>query len=150
MPDGYPDHRIERVLLAVSTMEKSLEILAEKRVIDREAYKRERETRDVVERRFVKMTEAAIDIGEELLKAERGRPAESNPATMLALVDVGVFSEAAGQEMAEAARFRNVLAHTYGVDIDDDLVYDALGDLERYRRFVHAVRGHLESVGALE
>jgi len=147
---AVPDDQIERILAAISTIEESMGILAEKRSVDRETYKADRELRDVVERRFVKMTEAAIDVGEELLKHERGRPGGSNPATMFELTGVGVLSEETADAMAQAARFRNVLAHTYGGDIDHDVVYDALLDLERYRAFVVEVRDYLEATGSLE
>ena len=72
--DGFPADRLERILTAVETIEKSLGILARKQQVGREDYKADPETRDIVERRFVKMTEAAIDIAEELVKHERGRP----------------------------------------------------------------------------
>lgn len=54
------------------------------------------------------------------------------------------------EEMAQAARFRNVLSHTYGDVIDDDVVYNAPQDLDRYREFVRAVRDHLDAIGALD
>ena len=53
-------------------------------------------------------------------------------------------------EMEDAARFRNVLAHTYGDSINHDIVYSALEDLERYRRFVVAIREYLDSIDALD
>jgi uncharacterized protein YutE (UPF0331/DUF86 family) len=96
------------------------------------------------------MTEAAIDIAEELIKQERSQPPTSNPASMRALGEMGVLSEALAEEMAQGARFRNVLSHTYGEIIDHDVVYNALQDLERYRAFVQAVRDHLDSIGALD
>lgn len=148
--DTFPENRLERVLMAVETIEASLGVLARKQSIDREAYKNDSDTRDIVERRFVKMTEAALDIGEELLKHERGRPSESNPATMRALAELGVLSPEVAEEMAQAARFRNVLAHTYGDIIDSDAVYTALQSLERYRAFVSDVRDYLNAIGALD
>lgn len=100
------------------------------------------------EHRFVKMTEAAIDIGEELVKYERGKPPASNPATMRSLADLGIISEDIGEEMARTTRFRNVLAHTYGEVIDHDTVYTALQDIERYRDFLTSVRDYLDEIGA--
>jgi len=52
--------------------------------------------------------------------------------------------------MAQAARFRNVLSHTYGYVIDHDVVYNAVQDLDRYRRFVRAIRDYLDDAGLLE
>ena len=69
------------------------------------------------------MTEAAINIAEELVKHERGQPPASNPASMRALGEIGVLSGSLAEEMAQGARFRNVLSHTYGNIIDHDVVY---------------------------
>jgi hypothetical protein len=44
---------LERILDAVETIEVSLSVLAEKQSVSREAYQTDRETRDVVERRFL-------------------------------------------------------------------------------------------------
>ncbi|MEF8826270.1 MAG: DUF86 domain-containing protein [Halapricum sp.] len=147
---GVPTDRLNRILTAVETIEESLGILSRKQRVSREDYKADSDTRDIVERRFVKMTEAAIDIAEELVKHERGQPPASNPAAMRALGEMGVLSGSEAEEMAQGARFRNVLSHTYGNIIDHDVVYNALQDLDRYRSFVQAIRDYLESIGALD
>ena len=69
--EGLPADRLNRILTAVETIEESLGVLTRKQQVDREGYKTDSDTRDIVERRFVKMTEAAIDIAEELVKHER-------------------------------------------------------------------------------
>ena len=56
------------------------------------------------------MTEAAIDIAEELVKHERGSPPKSNPKSMRALEGLSILSVSTATEMAQGARFRNVLA----------------------------------------
>lgn len=141
---------IERILAAAETIEASLDVLADKQSLSRTAYKRDRETRDVVERRFVKLTEAALDIAEVLVVHECGTRPESNPDTMRMLGDAGVLDSETVEPMAQAARFRNVLSHTYGDVIDHDVVYDALQDLERYRDFLVEVRTYLDEIGELE
>jgi hypothetical protein len=75
--ERVPADRLHRILSAVETIEESLGVLARKQRISREDYKTDSDTRDIVERRFVKMTEAAIDIAEELVKHERGTPPAS-------------------------------------------------------------------------
>lgn len=140
---------LERIVDAVETIEASLSILAEKQSVSRETYRTDRETRDVVERRFVKLTEATLDIAKTIVTHERGAPPESNPAAMVALDDVGMLDRASKAKMVQAARFRNVLAHTYGNAINHDDVYAALQDLNRYRDFLHDVRAYLEAIGAL-
>jgi uncharacterized protein YutE (UPF0331/DUF86 family) len=149
MTEPLREDQLERVVTAVETIEESVGVLSEKRGVDRAAYKRDAETQDVVERRFVKATEAALDIGDVLLTHERGQPAASNPETMRSLGEAGVLTDTTATEMANAARFRNVLAHTYGDAIDHDVVYDALQDLDRYRSFVREVRTYLRSVDAV-
>ncbi|WP_254538442.1 type VII toxin-antitoxin system HepT family RNase toxin [Halomarina litorea] len=148
--EGLPADRLNRILTAVETIEESLGVLARKQRVSRADYKTDSDTRDIVEHRFVKMTEASIDIAEELVKHERGQPPASNPASMRTLGELGVLSGALAEEMAQGARFRNMLSHTYGSIIDHDVVYNALQDLERYRAFVQAVRDHLDSIGALD
>ena len=120
--DGVPADRLDRVLTAIETIEESLGVLARKQHVSREDYKSDSDTRDIVERRFVKMTEAAIDIAEELVKHERSEPPASNPESMRALGEMGVVSGPLGEEMAQRTRFRNVLSHTYGNIIDHDLI----------------------------
>lgn len=148
--DGLPADRLSRVLTAVETIEESLGVLARKQRLSRNEYKNDSDTQDIVERRFVKMTEATIDIAEELVKHEREQPPASNPESMRTLGELDVLSASLAEEMAQGARFRNVLAHTYGNIIDHDVVYNALHDLERYRDFVRAVRDYLDSIDALD
>ena len=148
--ETLPEDSLDRILDAVETIEASLQILAQKQSVSREVYRTDLETQDIVERRFVKMTEAAIDIAEELVKHERGSPPPSNPESMRILGELGILSSETADEMAQGARFRNVLAHTYGDIIDHDVVYNALQDLERYRDFVVEVRDYLESINAFE
>ena len=148
--EGLPADRLDRILSAVDTIEESLGVLTRKQRVSRKDYKTDSDTRDIVERRFVKMTEAAIDIAEEIVKHERRQPPTSNPASMRTLGDISVLSGALAEEMAKGAQFRNVLSHTYGSIIDHDVVYNALQDLKRYRDFVQAVRDYLDSIGALD
>jgi uncharacterized protein YutE (UPF0331/DUF86 family) len=148
--EPFPADRLNRILTAVETIEESLGRLARKQQVSREEYLNDSDARDIVERRFVKMTEASIDIGEELVKHDRGQPPTSNPDAMRALGELGILSPPTAEEMAQAARFRNVLSHTYGQIIDHDVVYNALQDLERYRTFVVEVRDYLVSIGALD
>jgi uncharacterized protein YutE (UPF0331/DUF86 family) len=148
--EEFPADRLSRILSAIETIEKSLGVLARKQHVSREDYKSDSDTRDIVERRFVKMTEAAIDIAEELVKHERGQPPESNPAAMRALGKEDILSASLTREMAQGARFRNVLSHTYGSIIDHDVVYNALQDLDRYRLFAQAIGDYLDSLGVLD
>jgi len=147
---GLSGTEIDRILDAVDTIETSLGVLARKATMDREAYLSDPETRDVVERRAVKMTEAAIDIGTVLVKHERGEPPSSNPETMYVLGNRGVLTETTASEMAKAARFRNVLAHADGNVLDHDVVFNALQDLARYRTFLVEIRAFLNETDGFD
>lgn len=148
--ENIPADRLNKILTAIETIEESIGILARKQRVNRAEYKTDSDTRDIVERRFVKMTEAAIDVAEEIVKHEQGHPPASNPASMRRLGEMDILSGTLAEEMAQGARFRNVLSHTYGNIINHDVVYNALQDLERYRNFVEAVRVYLESSDVLD
>ena len=151
MTPGLPDEELARILDAVETIDLCLEQLVETRSnIDRAAYRADPPTQAMVERWFVKMTEATLDIGRTIITHERGSPPESNPKTMRTLGEIDVISEDLAIEMEDAARFRNVLAHTYGESINHDIVFSALQDLKRYRQFVVAVREYLDAIDALD
>ena len=92
-----PGDRLNRILTAVETIDESLGVLARKQQVGREDYKADSDTPDIVERRFVKMTNAAIDIVGELVKQERGQPPERNPASMRTLGEIGVLSGVSGR-----------------------------------------------------
>lgn len=142
---------LDRILDAVDLIEECLGRLVQTHeAVGREEYRTNPDTQAMVERRFVKMTEATLDIGTVLIVHEQGEAPESNPKTMQTLGHLDILSDGLATEMADAARFRNVLAHTYGSSIDHDLVYNALGDLERYRNFVISIRRYLETIGALD
>lgn len=144
------EDEVERIVRAVETIEASLAVLVEKQSLSREVYLADRESRDVVERRFVKLTEATLDIAKTIIMQEQGTPPESNPASMVELDAEGLLDQTTPEEMVQAARFRNVLAHTYGDAIDHDDVYDALQDLNRYRDFLMDVRTYLDEQGVLD
>ena len=84
--EGLPADRLNKTLTAIETIEESLGVLARKQRVDRAEYRMDSDTRDIVERRFVKMTEAAIDIAEEIVKHEQGQPPASNPASIVGSV----------------------------------------------------------------
>lgn len=149
MSSPHSETRVETIIEKAEYMDTSLELLASKQSISRDAYIDDVETRDIVERRFEKLTGASLDIARMLLKDIEGQAPNSNAAAMEQLHEVGVLSAPVAGQMAEAALFRNVLAHEYGDVLDHTTVYDALQDLDRYRLFLHEIRDYLDEVGAL-
>jgi uncharacterized protein YutE (UPF0331/DUF86 family) len=144
------DDDIDRLVVAVETIEESLSILAEQQSLDFDTYREDPKAQDIVERRFVKATEAALDIAEVIVAAELDERPNSNPAKVKLLADTDVLSESVADSMIQTARFRNVLAHTYGDVIDHQTVYEALHDLDRYHRFLIEIRAHLDEIGAFD
>lgn len=111
--ETLPADRANRIADAVEAIERNVSQLRNHQQLSHEEYTSsdEQDRRDAIERKFVKLAEATVDMSERLRTA------------------VG---------------FRDVLAHTYGPIVNDDIVYDALqNDLERYVDFVKAVDGYL-------
>lgn len=141
--------RAEAVIEKVEFVEECLEILATKQSLSKAAFLDSPEDRDVVERRLEKATQACIDIARMLLKDIDGNAPSSYSKAMERLGTKEILTDETSTEMAQAAQFRNVLAHEYGDVIDDDLVFEALHDLERYRTFLHEIRAYFDDVGVL-
>lgn len=149
MSNPHGRDRIETIVEKAEYVERCLELLAAKQSVSRSTFHEDPETRDVVERRFEKASQACIDVARMLLRDIDGVAPGSNAAAMRRLGDAGVLTPDTAEAMAQAASFRNVLAHEYGDVLDHDVVYDALQDLRRYRDFLSEIREYLIDVGAL-
>ncbi len=104
------DDDIDRLVVAVETTDQSLSIFAEQQSLDFDTY-RENPKNDIVERRFVKATEAALDTVEVIVATGLDERPSSNPARIKPLADTDVLSESVADSMIQTARFRNVLTH---------------------------------------
>lgn len=141
------DERIERRIVDKATyVGDAITILAKKRdSLTFDEYLAQREQRDVVEREFQTAIEACIDIGELLLSSQDAVVPETNAAVFRELGEQGVLDDGLAGRMAEAAAFRNVLAHRYGNEVDDEDVYNVLQhDLPVFRNYLEAVRAQLD------
>ena len=143
-----PD-RLEILVDKAEYVESCLGILAEKQAVDLEEFATNTDLRDIVERRFVKMTQACIDIARMLLSDLDIMVPQANPDTMRRLGREGVLSSNTARQMAEACGFRNILAHEYGEIIAKEMVFDALQDLRRYRQFLVDIRDFLADTKAI-
>lgn len=139
------DRTEQRILDKATYVREAVTILTAKRdELTFQAYRNDREQRDVVEREFETAIEACIDIGRILLR-ERGDPVpDENAAVFHRLGAVGILDEGTANRMAQAARFRNVLSHAYGNDVNDRDVYNALqGELSLFGLYLDAARSEL-------
>lgn len=147
--DPLPGDRANRIADAVEDIEQNVTRLRELQNLSRAEYMAddEQDRRDAVERKFEKLTEAVLDIATEILKQERSSAPERRKQTVAALESEGVIDDRLATQLEEAVGFRDVLAHTYGPIVNDDIVYNALqNDLDRYVRFVEAVDEYLQEV----
>lgn len=149
MSNPHSQQRVASIVAKAEFVEECITILAEKQTVDFKTYRDDTSTRDIVERRFEKATQACIDIARILLRDIDGTAPDTYAKAMQRLGEQHVLQSSTATEMARAAQFRNVLAHEYGDVIDDEVVYEALQNLDRYRTFLHEVRDYLASVGAL-
>lgn len=110
-----------------------------------EEYCSDRRQRDVVEREFQTAIEACIDIGSMLLSARGATVPDRNADVFRELQARGALDDETARRMARAAGFRNVLAHQYGNEIDDEDVYNVLEEeLDVFRTFLEQVRDELD------
>ncbi len=134
---GMPEPAIERERLTdfLRLINEDLKTLREKARISKEAYLRSRDAQAIVERRLQTAVESCLNIGNHIV-ARLGLRAPQDYADVF-----GILGEAriipfdlAGQ-MADMARFRNLLVHVYW-QIDHGRVYDSLparlGTLEAF------------------
>ena len=118
------EHTTERIVERTKYIRESLTILADIRdEVSFTTYRTDRRTRDIVEREFQTTIEACLDIGTMILRAKGQSVPETNAAVFRQLAAAGVVDDELGRRMAEAAGFRNMLAHQCGSEIDDRDVY---------------------------
>lgn len=138
------DETESRVVEKAEYIEEAVTVLSRKQSLSLSAYLADREQQAIVEREFQTALEACIDIAELLLKSVSGSVPEANAETFAKLGQVDILSQETTAAMQEAARFRNVLAHTYGHDIDTERVYRHLqSDLHWFPTFLTEVRATL-------
>lgn len=133
-----------RILDKVEYIEEVVDNLSQKQGLEREEYVNDWEQQAVVERAFQTAIEACLDIAELLLKSISTTIPPTNAEKFTVLNNCGVLSPETTTQMQAAAGFRNVLAHNYGHDIDDELVYMHLQeDVHWFPTFLYEVRGYL-------
>lgn len=100
-----------------------VERLSQKQDVEREEYLNDWEQQAVVERTFQAAIEACLDIAGLLLKELDEEIPPTNAKKFSRLRDCGVLDSDIAARMQATAGFRNVLAHNYGHEIDNELVY---------------------------
>ena len=139
------DETEARIVEKVEYIGEAVTVLSNKQNLEKTAYLEDREQRAIVEREFQTALEACLDIAELLLKAASEDVPDTNAEKFARLGERDVLSTETAEAMQEAARFRNVLAHTYGHDINDERVFRHLqSDLHWFPTFLREVREVLD------
>jgi len=98
-----------------------------------------------VERTFVNLIQACIDLAAHVRSTELESTAETAKAEIDALETAEIITPETADRLTEAVGVRNVLAHRYG-DVNHDVVYDALhNDLRWFEQFQTEVVQWLQS-----
>lgn len=91
--------------------------------------------RRAIERTFMNLIQACIDLSRHVRRGLDMDAQQSAKEEIRAIGEAAVISEEVQEKMAEAAGFRNVLAHQYG-EINHRTVHEVLhNDLEWFDRF---------------
>jgi len=138
------DETESRIVEKVEYIEQAVTVLSRKQSVELSDYLADREQQAIVEREFQTALEACIDVAELLLKSVSGTVPEPNAEKFARLGAIDILSADTAEAMQEAARFRNVLAHTYGFDLDNEQIYHHLqSDLHWFPTFLSEVRAAL-------
>ncbi|QAU12166.1 DUF86 domain-containing protein [Halorubrum sp. BOL3-1] len=136
---------IDRIVDKVEFVAEATKLLAQKQSLEREEYLADREQQAIVEREFQVAIEACTDIAELLIRDSTEEMPPTNAEKFDRLEQLDVLSEKTATRMGAAAGFRNVLAHNYGGDLDDEQVYGHLQhDLQWFPVFCREVRTYLD------
>lgn len=101
-------------------------------------------TQRAVERTFMNLIQACIDLANHIRSAEGLAPSGTSKQAIEALGDAGIISRETQTHLEEAVGFRNVLAHRYGA-VDHDTVYDTLRtDLHWFEQFQQEIAQWLQ------
>lgn len=146
--DELPPDRANRIADAVEAIERDVVRLRDLQALPREEYVADenQDLRDAVERKFEKLTEATLDVANQIAVQEGRAVPDRRKDRIDAIEELDVVDADLAGRLREAVAFRDVLAHTYGSIVNDDLVFDALQTgLDRYVEFVEAVDGYLST-----
>lgn len=95
--------------------------------------------RDIVERNLEVAAQAVIDISNRSISVEQAPKPEGYRPAIERMGELDVIEAEFAETLAPLAGFRNLLVHEY-VELDWDLVYDHLQNLDQLRRFESAIR----------
>ena len=118
--------------------------LQQMRGLSKQTYLNDMVTQRAVERTFMNLIQACIDLANHIRSAEELAPNGTSKQAIEALGNADIISRETRVHLEEAVGFRNVLAHRYGA-IDHDTVYDTLHtDLQWFEQFQQEIAQWLQ------
>ncbi|MFQ6056178.1 MAG: HepT-like ribonuclease domain-containing protein [Methanosarcinales archaeon] len=134
----------EKVLYQLRLLKQDLEKLREKSILNKEEYLADEDSKIVVERKFQTATECCVNIGNHLISVMNLKMAEDYASVFHILGEADVISRELALEMADMARFRNLLVHLYW-KINHEKIYDNMEKrIETLERFTTEVLKFIE------
>jgi uncharacterized protein YutE (UPF0331/DUF86 family) len=109
-----------------------------------DAYRANDDLRAATERRLQLAIQIAIDVGAHLVTQMNARPPTDYADIFASLAEAGQLDPELAQRLAQAARQRNLLVHSY-VDVDARKVLASLDHLDDLRAFAAAVQKILDA-----
>lgn len=109
-------------------------------------YRGDDDLRAATERRLQLAIQICIDVGAHLLSETNARPPGDYADIFTSLAEVGSLDRGLAMRMAQSARQRNLLVHSY-LQIDDAKVFQSLGHLDDLRAFAAAIQRIVDADG---
>jgi uncharacterized protein YutE (UPF0331/DUF86 family)/predicted nucleotidyltransferase len=145
MPEPKIDK--ERVTELLRLINEDIQVLRRKGVVTIAEYAASQDLQAIVERRLQTATEGCINVGNHLVARLGLRAPQDYADVFRVLGDNGVLPNALVRQMADMARFRNLLVHVYWA-IDHERVHNSLADrLAILDSFVRTIAGWLPDHG---
>jgi len=115
----------ERIVYLLGEIEKALNILKEFQKEEKEKIIGDVKTLGSVKYYFIVAMEGCIDVSNHILSREHGGVPESYADGFILLEERGTIPENLAQNLANMAKFRNLLVHLY-CKVDDERLYQIL------------------------
>jgi uncharacterized protein YutE (UPF0331/DUF86 family) len=129
----------ERITYLIGEIEKSVTVLKEFSLRDKEDLLGDLKSLGSVKYFFITAIEACIDICNHITSKERWGVPDSYADCFNLLKDNHVIDEMFSKKLVNMAKFRNLLVHFYQ-KIDDEKVYEFLhSELENFQSFIDLI-----------
>ncbi|MEZ5383366.1 MAG: DUF86 domain-containing protein [Microthrixaceae bacterium] len=93
---------------------------------------------DAVKYLFITLIEGCVDVAQHVAASEQHAAPNTNADAIRSLAQHHIIGSDLADSLARAVGFRNVLVHQY-LEVDDNLVVEALGRLDEFDRFIGEV-----------